>query len=222
LDPQAFTAPVDTNDVREEFRIPQESKLYINVSRMEKQKNHERLISIFAKIIDDDATARLLLVGRGGNEIERRARACAEEFGIADRIIFAGQRSDVPRLLKAADLMIFPSLREGLPGAVLEACAAGIPVLASDIPGVIEIASHFPSVRHLSLNASDANWAREARSFCKGESTRGGDQPAAPLFGDTVFNMLDCARAHCMVWQGESPSPGPAANADHRKVGAAG
>ena len=70
-----------------------------------------------------------------------------------------GVRDDVPQLLKTADVLLLPSIHEGLPGVVLEACASGTPVLASDLPGVREIASRLPLVRYLPLTAADEEWA---------------------------------------------------------------
>ena len=72
-------------------------------------------------------------------------------LGVLDRVRFSGERQDIPRLLKGADLFLFPSLWEGLPGALLEACAAGTPVLASDIAANREVAEVFPGIRLLGL-----------------------------------------------------------------------
>jgi glycosyltransferase involved in cell wall biosynthesis len=58
--------------------------------------------------------------------------------------------------------MIFPSLWEGLPGAVLEAAAAGLPVIASQLPGLDEIAGHLPNVYTMPLASSDHDWAAAA------------------------------------------------------------
>ena len=81
------------------------------------------------------------------NGYQASVREAVERRGLAAKVTFAGERADVPRLLKAFDVLLFPSKWEGLPGAVLESCAAGLPVVASDIPGVLEIGRHFPTVR---------------------------------------------------------------------------
>ncbi len=61
-------------------------------------------------------------------------------LNINEHVYFLGLRQDVPRLLKASDCFVLSSRREGLPGAVIEAIAAGLPVIATDLPGVREIA----------------------------------------------------------------------------------
>lgn len=158
-----FYEVIDRNKVRAEFGISNYENMYIHVGRMDPPKNHIRLISIFKKIIDIDNKATLLLVGKGNNEIEFKVRSLIHNIGLKDKVYFAGVRNDVPRLLKAADLMILPSLWEGLPGVVLEACAAGTSVLASDLPGVREIASKIPSrIICLPLAANDIKWAQTA------------------------------------------------------------
>lgn len=158
--------------VRMEFGMPHNCRLFIHVGRMAPAKNHEKILAIFKEIAQRDKAARLLLVGRGGNAIEAWARQLCLQLEMADKVIFAGERSDVSRLLKAADLMIFPSLWEGLPGAVLEACAAGTPILASDLPGISEIKRIFPDmVTCLPLTVCDAEWAAAAIDICSKEFT---------------------------------------------------
>jgi glycosyltransferase involved in cell wall biosynthesis len=116
--------------------------------------------------------ARLLLVGRGGNAIEARTRQRCLQLEIADKVIFAGERSDVPRLLKAADLLLFPSLWEGLPGAILEACAAGTQTLASDLPGIREIKRIVPDmVTCLPVGVCNIDWATTAINICANHFT---------------------------------------------------
>ena len=73
---------------------------------------------------------------------------------------FLGLQSDVLTWLEHADVMLFPSLWEGLPGAVIEAASVGVPVVASDLPGVLEIARQLPIVSPLSLAANDEQWAK--------------------------------------------------------------
>jgi glycosyltransferase involved in cell wall biosynthesis len=80
--------------------------------------------------------ARLVVLGEG--ELRERLERQAAESGIADRVLFAGLRSDVPALLPAIDTVVFSSLFEGLPVALLEAMAAGRCIVATDVPGIVE------------------------------------------------------------------------------------
>ena len=200
FDVEEHLATVDRESVHQEFSLPTTSRLFIHVGRMDEQKNHKRLINIFAEIAKEDPAAYLLLVGRGGNDIERFVRARATECSIVDRVIFTGVRSDVRRLLGAADIMLFPSLREGLPGAVLEAAAVGTPVLASDVPGVVEIAQHLPFVRYLPLHASDQEWAKHALTLHSESIKPGVREVAREAFVKSVFTIEQCAKAHYAVW----------------------
>ena len=162
LDLAAYHGPPDPDGVRREFNVPAGSVLCTHVGRFSPPKNHRRLLAIFAQVLRHTPASYLVLVGSGTPDAESPIRARASELGLADRLVFAGVRDDVPRLLLAADLMIFPSIWEGLPGAVLEACAAGLPVLASDLPGVQEIARFFPGVACVSLEESDQVWSDRA------------------------------------------------------------
>jgi glycosyltransferase involved in cell wall biosynthesis len=102
-------------------------------------------------------------------------------------------------LLGSSDLMIFPSSREGLPGAILEASAAGTPVLASDLPCILEISERLTDVRCLSLSQADEVWAAVAVEMI----ARGGTAGAAfQRFEQTQFSMRNCIRAFEAVYRG--------------------
>ncbi len=183
LDLAAFHGPPDPDGVCREFNIPAGSVLCTHVGRFSPPKNHGRLLSIFSELLRRTPEAYLVLVGGGTLDAELPIRARASELGLADRVVFAGVRDDVPRLLLGADLMIFPSTWEGLPGAVLEACAAGLPVLASDLPGVQEIARFFPGVACVSLEESDQVWSDRALRLL----ASGGDPPACSANRESGF-----------------------------------
>ena len=202
IDMQPFTPPPDRCGVRREFALPKECRLYIHVGRFAPPKNQERLVSIFAEIAQAQPSAYLLLVGHGENEIEDAVRTRVQALGITDRVVFTGRRTDVPRLLKATDVLIFPSLWEGSPGAVLEACAAGTPVLASAIPGVDEIAAQLPAVQCLPLTSSDKEWAEMAMALSATTSRPGARDSAAHAFIARWPTLIDRAETLCLAYQG--------------------
>jgi glycosyltransferase involved in cell wall biosynthesis len=82
-----------------------------------------------------------------------------QQKGINAKVRFAGIRSDTARILKSADALLFPSVSEGLPGVILEAVAAGLPIVASDLPGIREIIEICGSAELLSISAPDTEWA---------------------------------------------------------------
>jgi glycosyltransferase involved in cell wall biosynthesis len=105
----------------------------LTVARLESQKDHATLIEAVPRVPD----ARFVLVGEGGERraLESRARA----LGVSDRVRFLGLRGDIADLLAISDVFVLPSLYEGLPLSILEAMAAGKPVVASSIPGIDEV-----------------------------------------------------------------------------------
>ena len=129
-----------------------------HVGRFDQQKNHAFLLEIMAAAIRIDSRVRPLLVGDGPlrPEMERRA----VRLGL--RPIFTGSRPDVPEImLGAMDAFVFPSLFEGLGLVLVEAQAAGLPVVTSDVVPV-EATVVSETVRRLSLADSADSWARAA------------------------------------------------------------
>jgi glycosyltransferase involved in cell wall biosynthesis len=141
-DPEPFQRPADRRDVREEFGWPVASRIVVHVGRFSAQKNHAVIVETMRLMLERDPTVRLLLVGGGTlrADIERRI----DELGMRAACALTGNRNDVARLLVASDVFFFPSAWEGLPGAPLEALAAGLPLVTSDIPSMKEIATYFP------------------------------------------------------------------------------
>jgi glycosyltransferase involved in cell wall biosynthesis len=144
VEPARFSSPGATVEVRREFGLPAGAPLLLHVGRFDPQKNHAALVALAEALVARRPDAVFILVGDGVLR-ERIEREVAER-GLGPRFRFAGLRDDVPRLLAAADLLICPSLWEGLPGVVLEAAAAGVPVVASELPGVVEIARRTPGI----------------------------------------------------------------------------
>jgi len=154
-----------SDTVRRELGVPQDATIVIHVGRMDSPKNHPRLIAIFGRLLKQLNNAYLLLVGAIREPVYSEIVRLVGQYGLGSRVIIVGVRDDIANLLHASDVMIFPSLWEGLPGAVLEALAAGVPVLASDLPGIEEIAVHLPGIRTMSLDRSDEEWAAAAAHY---------------------------------------------------------
>lgn len=109
----------------------------IIVARIDGMKGHDTLLEAWRSVSTAAPQALLLVAGDGA---ERPAmEALARRLGVADSVRFLGFRPDVPDLLAASDIFVLPSLSEGLPLSVLEAMAAGLPVVASDVGGVPEV-----------------------------------------------------------------------------------
>ena len=219
LQPALYGQQPDRTGVRREFGLPEGCPLYVHVGRMAEPKNHVRLVSIFGEVLRRQPTARLLLVGRlaadgRGDTVQRRVRRRIAELGVGDCVLFCGERKDVPRLLKASDVLIFPSLWEGLGDVVLEACAAGTPTLASDLPAIGEIAQRLRDVRCLSLDEPDARWAESAIEMAGRRPSASAREAALESFGKSLFTVAECARRLCRIWQGARRQPQTGGAAD--------
>lgn len=144
VDRGRFTACDARARVRAELAVERERPLVAHVGNFTPAKNHRALVAIIAATVALRPDVMFVLVGDGA----LRAAITAEvaRRGLAPWVRFAGARDDVPCVLAAADLLVLPSLWEGLPGAVLEALASGLPVVASPIPAVLEIARHTPAL----------------------------------------------------------------------------
>lgn len=109
----------------------------IMVGRLVAQKNPHLFIAAAAKLRDSLPGVRFQLVG--GGPMQRELAAAVHDAGLDDCVALLGERRDVPDLLRAADLFWLTSDWEGLPNAVLEAMAAGLPVVATDVGGTAEL-----------------------------------------------------------------------------------
>lgn len=129
--------------VRQELGLPETSRIALTVGRLDSQKGHIDLIPAIPHIIKEFPEVRFVWVGDG--ELREYLNHQVREYGVEHKVLLTGYRSDIPRLLKCADLFVFPSHYEGQPFALLEAMAHGLPIVASDtsaIPEVIENRVH--------------------------------------------------------------------------------
>ncbi len=136
----------------------QDCPVFLHIGRLEPQKNHTFLLRIMQELAVRRPAARLWLCGCG--PLDAALKRQAQESGLAGRVCFLGVRTDIPGLMQAADMVLFPSLFEGLPVTLVEAQAAGLPVLMSDT--VTPEAALTDLVRTLPLSEPPARWAETA------------------------------------------------------------
>lgn len=108
-----------------------------SVGQLSKRKNHEIVLDAISKI--QNKNIRYLIVGEG--ELRQFLENKASELDIDSQVEFLGYRSDIDVILNSTDIYIFPSLQEGLPVALMEAMAEGLPVIASNIRGDVDLIS---------------------------------------------------------------------------------
>ncbi|MBQ9009436.1 MAG: glycosyltransferase family 1 protein [Clostridia bacterium] len=139
-----------------------------HVGRFNVQKNHDRLLDIFACLLQAEKDARLVLIGVG--ELEEAVRKKAADLGIQEKVLFLGQLPNVNEWLQALDCFVLPSLFEGLPVVGIEAQAAGLPCFFSD--RVTDEVLLLPQSCRISLQDSDEQWARRILEGRKGPPDR--------------------------------------------------
>ena len=145
------------NKIKKEFSI--EDKLVVgHIGRFNEQKNHVFLLKIFKDINKMNPNSVLLLVGNG--ELQDKIKQKVKELGLETSVIFAGIRADVPQLLSAMDILVFPSYFEGMPNIILEAQTTGLPCLISD--RITEEAKVCDCVKSMPLEKTSSDWANEA------------------------------------------------------------
>jgi glycosyltransferase involved in cell wall biosynthesis len=134
--------PGDKHSAKQKVGAPQKIPLILLVANLAPHKGHETGIRTMAILKQRGVDAGLWFAGveRGDTvAYTERLKTLCGELGVADRVRFLGQRSDVPELLRAADCVILPSTAEGLPLSILEAQATKVPVLAAPTAGIPEI-----------------------------------------------------------------------------------
>lgn len=122
---------IDKRIKREELGIDADDFVFISIGELSVRKNHEVIIRALTQI--EEPKVKYLIVGFGS--LEDKLKMLVKELQLENRVIFAGYRTDVSELLHIADAFAFPSLQEGLPVALMEAMAVGLPVVCSEIRG---------------------------------------------------------------------------------------
>ena len=143
--------------IRKELGIVDDELVCGHIGRFSKQKNHKYLINAFSKVLDKRPDAKLVLVGKG--ELEEEIIDQCEKLGIRNKVFFLGVRSDIPALLSAMDIFVFPSLYEGMPNTVIEAQATGLPCIIANT--ITKEANVLGTVKFLPLSNSIDLWANE-------------------------------------------------------------
>ena len=126
------------NNIRLRYGIPDDHYILVSVGELAPGKKNMVVIDALAELKDLKISYLICGEGQMREELEKRAA----ELGVSDRIVFAGYVTDTPLILSQSDVFVFPSAREGLPVSVMEAMAAGLPVIASDIRGGRELVVH--------------------------------------------------------------------------------
>jgi len=127
----------------------------------------------------------------------------ADPGAIADSLLdLVGETDQVEEFLADADVLLLPSYREGLPGVVLEALAAGVPVLAADLPGLREVAQHVRGLTLLSIAAGAEAWAQAALTMADVSTEE--RQKIGKSLRLSAFTLEHSADQWRSLWTGQS------------------
>lgn len=159
VDLQEFAYREDARKrIRGELGIPEDTFVVGHVGRFNQQKNHTFLMDVFAEVARKRDDSVLLLLGKG--ELLESVRQKAKSIDLSNRVIFAGVRRDAALCYSAMDVLVFPSLYEGLPNVVIEAQANGLPcVISSAITQETVINGNVVS---MSLSVGVSSWCEAA------------------------------------------------------------
>ena len=168
IDPGQYSnePSVDSLPVRDELKLDPETILIGHVGNFSEIKNQSFLLSILKKSIEEGLNYIVVFVGEGPlrTEIETKAK----EMGLSNRTKFLGVRQDIPRLMKAFDAFLFPSLNEGFGLVTIEAQCAGTPCVVSDsIPRSTDM--NLNLIRYLNLNDDLLKWIGEINRMIEEE-----------------------------------------------------
>lgn len=133
--PKAPQVPAGERDrLRKEFGAATSDTVALSVGRFHRQKGQRYLLEAAASLAGERPDIKFVLAG-GGDSLE----AMKKLAGVAKNVVFLGPRDDIPALMTAADIFVLPSLWEGLPYVLLEAAGRGLPIVASEVDGVVEV-----------------------------------------------------------------------------------
>lgn len=164
---------------------------HIGMTQMQ-VKNHPYVLRVFAKIKETNPNAILLLVGAEPND---ELTELSKELKIEESVRFLGRRKDVTELLSAMDLFVFPSFNEGVPVSVIEAQAAGLPVMMSDT--VTDEVCITDGIKCLSIDSDPSVWAQQAANIPVVERAT-----AYETVKNSGWDIYDCARKLIDFYEG--------------------
>lgn len=137
VDVRRYGVSVDRAAVRHALGLPEGARVLAAVATLKRQKGHRYLIEAAALAVARTPALHLLLIGDG--ELRDELVAQTRAAGLEGHIHFLGSRQDVPELLAASDGFVLPSLWEGLSMALVEAMAAGLPAVATEVSGTSQV-----------------------------------------------------------------------------------
>jgi glycosyltransferase involved in cell wall biosynthesis len=179
------------------YSVPHSTITFINISRQDKNKNQSIIIKAFFKLYNENPSVPMKLYLVGDGDTHNSLINEAEAFGISSMIIFTGYVESPAQFLSASDIYISSSNREGLPLAVLEAMAAGLPIIATDAGGVRDLAGENGIL--IPCNDVQALFTamkelRDNKELCFAKGRKSLEMVKA-------YSSMDMAKNYCAIYQ---------------------
>ena len=137
IDPSKYNILINKNLIKKEMGISEEANLIGLGVRLTQQKGIKYLLQATKILLEIHPNLYLIIAGEG--PLEENLKSQALNLGIAKNVLFLGPRLDIPKILSILDIYVLPSVWEGLPMVILEAMAAGCPVVATKVGGIPEV-----------------------------------------------------------------------------------
>lgn len=146
VDIEKFRRKGTRENVRSSWGLAKEDFVVGTVANFRKVKNHACLVRAAGRLKDSHPQLRLFFVGTGfpgdTENSEDEVRSLIRDLGLQDRVVLVGYQENIPEMLSALDAFCLPSFSEGLPVSLLEAMAAGVLVIGSEVAGITEVVTH--------------------------------------------------------------------------------
>lgn len=168
IDLKRFTKLPSAESLREEFGLSKKMVIIGNIAALVDHKDQETLLRAIQKV-NSDVPFKLLIVGEG--RLEKKLKALSKELGLDERVLFTGYRTEIPELLSLFDIFTLTSKEEGLGTSVLDAMAAGLPIIATKGGGIAEMLTSEKGALLSDVGDTDA-LAKNFETLLASEQTR--------------------------------------------------
>ncbi|GAB2947569.1 glycosyltransferase family 1 protein [Micromonospora polyrhachis] len=192
----ARVAGWDRPTARRHWKIPEDAHVIVHIGRAAPEKNRPFLIDVHAAVRELWPDTVLLSVGPGGTDDLTSARP---EIVDDPLVLLAGEAEEIASVLAAADVLLLPSRWEGLPGVILEALAAGVPVVATDLPCLRELSTQVRGITLLPLAEGPLRWADA--TMCQAQTSSLRRQEIRQSLRSSPFLLDHAVRQWRTLWQ---------------------
>lgn len=199
---ERFLEPVDRNEIRRELGLPESAKIVLNVGRFAPHKRQGILVDVAERVRAERPDVYFVLIGAG--PLRDEVQAHVRQKGLEEGFRFVAGLPSIDPYWLSADVFAFPSCNEGFGIVIAEAAAAGLPVVACDIPGVREAAAACPTIELLPVDAPPAAWSDMILRFLN--SPRPSDADRRTMLRKFPFT-IEASRVSLLDLYGLVPKP---------------